>query len=1130
MDGRPDERSASQETVERVFDEAIALPEHARVAFVDASGLDDTARRKVIDLLRFHVAEPTPSAMRVSEVEGEKRLVGARIGGFTVTRLVGVGGMGAVYEAMQDAPRRRVALKVLRTPLAGGSATRRFRLEAELMSRLEHPGIARVYASGMDGRARRGVDRRAQDGAASGDAPSPGESFENEPFGGEPSGGEPSGGEPSRGEPWLAMEFIDGARPITEFCRESRLSPRAIVRLFLDVLDAVAYGHARGVLHRDLKPANLLVGSDGRPRVIDFGIAKAIDGDRAASLALTVTTRIVGTLQYMSPEQFGHRDAADTRSDVYALGLVLFEALVGRPPYVVPRDAGILAAARMVAESPAPRASAQVRALADGFGADLDGILSKALEKDPARRYQSVAEFAADLQRALAGEPVSARVPTFGYQLSRFVARNRAFSLAVAASLVLLATSTTLAILSAREANHQRDIAALRTAQYAIETADFPAAREALASLGAGARGFEWSAVQSRAEGWLFDIDFGQGNIYEVLDARDGEVFVSAAGDESVVISSRTGEVLARVRDPRDGAQTEILSLDVDRDARRIARGGMNFAPMVQSLDDGRILWEGTKPKNLFPAVALSPDGARVAWANDGEPLRVTSVEDGAVLIERDFGAYIRSLDISPDGSLLAIGIEPARLLVVDATTLEDRWSAPLSGSDDVPDVRFSRDGRFVSATSFAGLVDVFRADGTRHGGLSARALGGVATYAGEISPDGTLVAAGAMDQFPRIEEIATGRAFRLPGHDAQAWCVAWGATPGILATTGTSLRIWDLAIHDPDGMRIVQEPSKGIRLSADGSLAATIVEATGEVAVVELASRTELARVGVSEGLRGAVQRLALDAPRRRVAIAAGGTISVYACNSATDAAQPKRATQLWSTDAVTLATAGITTISAIEFFADGRLCVSSGNETLVALDAERGTPIAIADLKPIIAANPVISEPGAIVSLRQSGDAMAAASTLPPGYLRWSGRPNSKPSMVLGLMPYRRLAIAASGDLLATTDVDGGLQLIDARTMREILRSDPLLSAGRFLAIRPQLDRIAMTSNDARLAIVDASTGERILRIPLPGTVGDLRFTSDGRQLVIGCTNGRVLVLGETSAFGGLRPLGSAQTTNRE
>ncbi|MEY2795475.1 MAG: Serine/threonine-protein kinase PrkC, partial [Planctomycetota bacterium] len=739
MEAESDDHAASQETVERIFDEAIALPEHARVGFVDASGLDDTSRRKVIDLLRFHVAEPTPPSMppsmHVSEGELEKRLIGARIGGriggCTVTRLIGVGGMGAVYEAMQDTPRRRVALKVLRTPLVGGSATRRFRLEAELMSRLEHPGIARVYASGMDGQSPARSDATGPSTSTStsrvtSDATS---DFRSDSM--------HEGSAHAGGEPWLIMEFIDGARPITEFCRDARLSPRAIVRLFLGVFDAVAYGHARGVLHRDLKPANLLVGSDGCPRVIDFGIAKAIDGDRAATLALTVTTRIVGTLQYMSPEQFGRHDAADTRSDVYALGLVLFEALAGRPPYTVPRDAGILAAARTVVESPAPRVSTKNRALADGFGADLDGILAKALEKDPARRYQSVAEFAADLRHALAGEPVSARAPTFGYQLSRFVARNRAFSLAVAASLVLLATSTTLAILAAREASHQRDIAALRTAQYALETADFPAAREALASLGARARGFEWRAIQSRAEGWLFEIDFGQGNIYEVLEAREGDVFVSAAGDESVVISSNTGDVLARVRDPRDGAQTEILSLDVDRDARRIARGGMNLAPMVQSFEDGRILWEGTKPKNLFPAVALSPDGARVAWANDGEPLRVSRVDDGSVLIERDFGRYIRSLDVSPDGALLAIGIEPARLLVVDAATLEDRWSAPLSGSDDVPDVRFSRDGRFVSATSFAGLVDVFRADGTRHGGLSARALGGVATYAGEISPDG---------------------------------------------------------------------------------------------------------------------------------------------------------------------------------------------------------------------------------------------------------------------------------------------------------------------------------------------------------------------------------------------------------
>jgi WD40 repeat protein/tRNA A-37 threonylcarbamoyl transferase component Bud32 len=1062
-----------QEAVEQVFDDAIALPESERLTFVDASGLDDTARRKVIDLLRFYVAEPTPPLSRgKGDHSTEERLVGSRIGGCTVQRLIGVGGMGAVYEAMQDEPRRRVALKVLRASLAGGSAERRFRLEAALMSRLEHPGIARVYASGTGSAIGSGRDLA---------------------------------------EPWIAMEFVEDARAITAYCRDEQLSPREIVRLFIEVADAVAFGHARGVLHRDLKPANILVDGHGRPRVIDFGIAKAIDGDRVSTLAVTVTTRLVGTLQYMSPEQFGARDAADTRSDVYALGLVLFEALAGRLPYIVPRDAGVFAAARTVTDSPIPRVSSVGRSLVGGLAADLDGILAKALEKDPARRFQSVAEFSADLSRALRGEPVTARVPTLAYQLSRFIARHRAFSIAVAASLLLLTTTTTLAVLAAREAAHQRDVAALRTAQYAIETADFPSAREALASLGSNARGFEWDAIQSRAEGWLADITFGQGNVYEVLEARDGDVFVSAAGDTSVVVDSRTGEKLIEIRDPREGAQTEILSFDVDHGATRVVRGGMGLAPVVQSLateaksDRGAVLWEGTKPKELFPAVALSPDGLRVAWVNKDEPLRISRVDSGVIEIERDFGAYIRSLDFSPDGTLLAIGVEPARLLVVDATTLEDRWNAKLSGSHDVPDVRFSRNGAYLSATSFAGLVDVFRSDGTRYGGLSAATMGGVATYAGEISPDGTRVAAGAMDQFPRIEEIATGRSFRLPGHDAQAWCVAWGADPNRLATTGKSLRIWDLATHDPEGTRLIAEPSKGLRLSSDGSLAATMVDRTGAVAVVEVSTRREIARIAAQESLRAPVQRLAVDARRRRVAVGAGGSIALFDCTTS-QSPQP-----MWTVDPATLARAGIATLSAIEFFADGRLCVSSGNEALVSLDASTGAPIASIDLRSIIAANPVISEPSAIVSLRPVGDAIVAASTLPPGYLRWDGRPKSQPAIAVGTMPYRRLAIAAAGDLIATTDVDGALQVIDARTMREILRSDPLLSAGRFLAIRPQGDRIAMVSNDRRLAMVDATSGERLLRMPLPATVGDLRFSEDGKQLVIGCTNGRILIFGE-------------------
>ncbi|MFM7259754.1 MAG: WD40 repeat domain-containing protein, partial [bacterium] len=169
----------------------------------------------------------------------------------------------------------------------------------------------------------------------------------------------------------------------------------------------------------------------------------------------------------------------------------------------------------------------------------------------------------------------------------------------------------------------------------------------------------------------------------------------------------------------------------------------------------------------------------------------------------------------------------------------------------------------------------------------------------------------------------------------------------------------------------------------------------------------------------------------------------------------------------------------------------------------------LAAIDLRPIIEANPVIVEPGAIVSLRQSGHAIAAASPLPPGYLRWSGRPGELPATARGTMPYRRFAIGASSDLLATTDVNGAIHVIDARTMQEVLACDPLNSTGRFVAIRPQGDRIAVASNDRRVAIVHVASGQRIVRIPLPAQVGDLRFSDDGDRLVVGLVNGRVVTL---------------------
>ena len=1083
-------RAARQEAIERVFVDAVAEAPGARVALVERSELDDAARREVIDLLRFHVAEVfTPGARDTGGDEGLARaLVGRSIGGCRLVRLVGTGGMGAVFEAEQSEPSRRVAVKLLRSELASGNALRRFQLEAELMSRLEHPSIARIYAAGTHR-----DDARAASEGESPDAPRM---------------------NPLVAAPYLVMEFVEDARHIARFARERGLTPSESVRLFVDVVDAVAYGHARGVLHRDLKPANILVGGDGRPRVIDFGVAKAIDPDARGmrgAIAMTRTTAFVGTLQYMSPEQCGAtRDGADVRTDVYALGLILFEMLAGRPPYAVPADAGLLAAARIVGEAPAPPLGSIDRRCRG----DLERIVAKALAKDPAMRYQSAGELAADMRRLLAHEPILAREPSAAYRAWRFAQRNPALVTLSALATTALATTAVVALVFAGEAAHQRDVASMRSAQYATEIGDFPAAREALAAVPAGARGFEWGALWSRAAGGAHEVAFPSSvsNIYDIESARGGRVFVASQDDTTLVIDARSGDVLARAVDRREGAATETLSFDVDREANRAVRGCMGLAPVAIALDDGRIVWEGPKPKELFAAVAISPDGTRVAFANSGEPLRTVRIgaraDAATTLAERGLAGFIRSLDWSPDGALLAVGIEPATLLAVDAETLETRWSAPLNGREDVPDVRWSADGRFVSATSFAGSTQVFARDGSPHGAVSAATMDQSASYAGELSPDATRIASGAMDQRPRIHEIATGRAFRLPGHEQQAWSAAWGDGGAVLATTGREVRLWNPARHDPAGTAVASTPSQGLRLSPDGSLAATILDGSGDALIAEIPSMREVAR------LKGPVRRIALDAARRRVAVWSGSELAIHALPSAgtPDEARPLPGWALAGAElaAVGLARAdGSAAIDAIEWFDDGRLAASVGNERLVALDGATGNATGSLDLTPFIRANPVISEPGPIGSLRPFGaKGIAAASTLPPGLLVWDGAARA-PRVGTSDQPYRRLAVAAEGSLLATGDVDGVIRLSNARSMRELWRTDALTATCRFLAIRPQEDRIAAASIDRRLAILDASTGELLVRLPLPAPPADLRFTPDGRRLVVGLANGRVIML---------------------
>ncbi len=308
----------------------------------------DQARRLAGILLEDEAEAPEPGAA----------LGGRSFGNYRVSRLVGVGGMGEVYEAQQDKTGRRVAIKVIRSELISADLHRRFEHEVRVLARLQHPGIAQVYEAGRV---------------------------------------ETAGGN----TPYFAMEFVEG-RTLTKYAADQKLSIRERLDLFLKICEAVEHAHRKGVIHRDLKPANILIDTSGQPRILDFGVARATDADVQTTTIHTDIGKVIGTLPYMSPEQIsGNPDALDTRSDVYSLGVILYELLAGKPPYDIGR-AQIHEAARVIRE----KEPTQLGQLDRSLRGDLETIVGKALEKERARRYQSVGDVAADIKRHLTHLPI----------------------------------------------------------------------------------------------------------------------------------------------------------------------------------------------------------------------------------------------------------------------------------------------------------------------------------------------------------------------------------------------------------------------------------------------------------------------------------------------------------------------------------------------------------------------------------------------------------------------------------------------------------------------------------------------------------------------------------------------------
>ena len=438
-----------------IFNKARKIvDDHARDEYLRrACGDDHDALMRIGELLAEHnestdfLESPPLDIEATHSMPGFSETIGSQIGPYKVLQEIGEGGMGTVYMAEQSRPvQRRVALKVIKAGMDSKEVVARFEAERQALAMMEHENIAKIFDAGTT----------------------------------------------EDGRPYFAMELVRGV-PLTQFCDEKKLAIPDRLKLFVSICQAIQHAHQKGIIHRDIKPSNVMVSNhDGRavPKIIDFGVAKAIQQKLTDKTLFTQFGRIVGTFQYMSPEQAGTSQLdIDTRSDIYSLGVLLYELLTGTTPIERKRvrEAGWERMLQIIREEEPPKPSTKLSDSGENIGTisekrgttphslssfvrgDLDWIVMKALEKDRTRRYETANGLSRDIQRHLSNDPVEARPPTVSYRLRKFISKNRNAVLTVASFTLLLLLGTILSTWLAFKAKNAAADARLATVKETAE-------------------------------------------------------------------------------------------------------------------------------------------------------------------------------------------------------------------------------------------------------------------------------------------------------------------------------------------------------------------------------------------------------------------------------------------------------------------------------------------------------------------------------------------------------------------------------------------------------------------------------------------------------------------------------------
>jgi WD40 repeat protein/serine/threonine protein kinase len=1048
-----------------------------------------------------------------------------QVGAYRLLRVLGRGGMGVVYEAEHESLGRRVALKVLPVDAAGDAKLlERFRREARAAAQLHHSNIVPVFEVGQEGdtffyamqyiqgqpldaviqelRRLRTVpaDRAPQAGPAA--PPLPTDATID-------SGSGRVTDTPASAEPSGPSELSMVASNYRLFCRN-------VARLGLQVAEALAYAHARGIVHRDIKPANLLLDTTGVAWVSDFGLVKTQDP------ALTDTGDFVGTLRYMAPERF--RGECDVRADVYALGLTLYELLVLRPAFDGQDRLHLV-------EQIGTQEPARPRTLDPRIPRDLETILMKAIEKDPRRRYPSAAALAGDLRRFLADEPIRARRVGPLERLGRWGRRNPLVASLSTAVVLVAAVGFAGVFGQMQEAKKERDevkalneklrrtlyAAHMNLAQQAWEAGDSDRVRELLEQHRprqgeTDLRGFEWFYLYRLCHSDLLTLKHA-GKVRCVAYSPDGTRLASASSPfgpqagEVKVWDAQTGRELHTLK----GYHGRVHSMAYSPDGKRLATASLDGTIKVWDARTGKeilTLHRGGKagPKGVFGrviSIAFSPDGKRLAGGVDtpGQPMpggliKVWDAQTGEELLKLQgpAGRTIVSVAFSPDGKRLAGTSSDNTVRVWDAKTGEKllTFQGPSS-------VTFSPDGKSLACPFGDKMVKVWDAE-TGKDLLTLRGhTDGVRSVA--FSPDGKHLASASRDRTVKVWDVQAGHElFSLKGHSGYVNGVTFSPDGKRLASASEdgTVKVWD-AQAGPQP-RTLKGEGRVLRVavSLDGKRLATIraILAPGkgpgtEVKVLDAQTGKALLTL---QGHTNPVWCVALSPDGKR--LATGGV-------TGEPLKQRMGEVKVWDVqtgkELLTLKEKA-REVHSVAFSPDGERLASAG------LDFDRDNERSVVRVWNAQTGEELHCLPGGESSVTFSPDGTRLASASYDNTVTVFDARNGKKLRSLP-QPFWGVAYSPDGKHLTTTG-KGGMKVWDAETGKEIRTLKGHAGVVKSAAYSPDGKRLASASGDGTVKVWDTQTDRELLTLKgHNGSVHGVVFASAGHRLVSFAADGTVI-----------------------